>query len=285
MRADELPPGGTFVDDDGNIHEGFIEAIAREGVTRGCGRERYCPSDDVTRGEMAAFVRRSLALPASSVDHFSDDDGHLFEGDINALAAAGITRGCRGGTGYCPDEVLKRGQIAAFINRALDLPPATRDYFSDDDGIAFEADINAIAAAGITSGCNSAGTRFCPSQTTRRDQMASFLGRFLDLTPTTPPPRDQSAVSVDDSIRTFFPDIYDQAVSVARCESGLNPRAVNPAGFHGLFQIASAYHRSSFERVTGQSWDDGIYTAYYNSQFARYLYDQSGSWSAWGCKP
>ena len=26
-----LPPGGTFVDDDGNLHEGNIEAIAADG--------------------------------------------------------------------------------------------------------------------------------------------------------------------------------------------------------------------------------------------------------------
>lgn len=30
-----LPPGGTFIDDDSNTHEGAIEAIAAEGITRG----------------------------------------------------------------------------------------------------------------------------------------------------------------------------------------------------------------------------------------------------------
>ena len=34
--AFDLPPGGTFIDDDGNVHEGVIEAIAAEGITRGC---------------------------------------------------------------------------------------------------------------------------------------------------------------------------------------------------------------------------------------------------------
>ena len=32
--AGTLPPGGTFSDDDGNIHEANIEAIAAEGITR-----------------------------------------------------------------------------------------------------------------------------------------------------------------------------------------------------------------------------------------------------------
>lgn len=33
VSAGGLPPGGTFVDDDGNIHEGNIEAIAARGIT------------------------------------------------------------------------------------------------------------------------------------------------------------------------------------------------------------------------------------------------------------
>ena len=38
-----LPPGGTFVDDDGNLHEGTIEAIAAAGITTGCGTGALLP--------------------------------------------------------------------------------------------------------------------------------------------------------------------------------------------------------------------------------------------------
>ena len=47
VGAGSLPPGGTFFDDNGNIHEGNIEAIAAAGITRGCNpptNNRYCPS-------------------------------------------------------------------------------------------------------------------------------------------------------------------------------------------------------------------------------------------------
>lgn len=284
--ADELPPGGTFLDDDGNVHEGYIEALVREEITRGCADGRYCPPDEVTRGQMAAFLARALGLPASSTDYFTDDAGHLFEADINALADAGITHGCGDGTGFCPDAHVTRGEMAAFLRRAGELPATDDDRFSDDEDSVFEDDIDAIAAAGITSGCNPPdNTRFCPGATTKRSQMASFLGRFLELEPTPPPERDPSDVSVDDAIRAWFSDIYDQAVSVAECESSRNPNAVNPAGYHGLFQIGESSHRSAFERVTGQAWNDDIYTAYYNAQYARDLYDRSGGWGPWGCKP
>ena len=54
----------------------------------------------------------------------------------------------------------------------------------------FEDDIDRLRVAGITFGCNPpANDRYCPGQRVTRAQMASFLGRALKLTPTTPPPR------------------------------------------------------------------------------------------------
>ncbi|MGH3668371.1 MAG: hypothetical protein ACRDU7_08775, partial [Acidimicrobiia bacterium] len=66
-----LPPGGTFVDDDGSVHEGSIEAIAAEGITHGCNppaNNRYCPDTRLQRGAMAAFMARALRLPSTSKD-------------------------------------------------------------------------------------------------------------------------------------------------------------------------------------------------------------------------
>ena len=88
------PPGGTFVDDDQIAEEGYIEAIAGARITLGCNppaNDRFCPDLSVTRAEMASFLVRALELPPSSNDRFSDDGGSPHEGDINAVAAAGIT--------------------------------------------------------------------------------------------------------------------------------------------------------------------------------------------------
>jgi beta-lactamase superfamily II metal-dependent hydrolase len=192
--AGSLPPGGTFGDDNGNIHEGNIEAIAAAGITRGCNpptNDRYCPSDAVTRGQMAAFIRRALTLPDSPIDYFVDDGGSVFEGDINAVAAAGITKGCNPPTNdqYCPDGQVTRGQMAAFLRRAFDYPSSPTDFFTDDNASVFEADINAIAAVGVTKGCNPpTNDQYCPTGSVRRDQMASFFARALGLAPITPPP-------------------------------------------------------------------------------------------------
>ncbi|MGH8936697.1 MAG: S-layer homology domain-containing protein [Acidimicrobiia bacterium] len=193
-RAQELPPGGTFVDDDGNVHEGFIEAIATEGITKGCNppvNDHYCPNDAVTRGQMAAFLRRAFELPAANDDFFDDDEGSVFEEDINALAAAGITKGCNPPVNdlFCPADHVTRGEMAAFLVRAFEYKDdGGGNLFVDDDGSVFEGDIDRLATAGVTKGCNPPqNDEYCPNDLVKRDQMASFLGRAKGLTPTVPP--------------------------------------------------------------------------------------------------
>ena len=53
-----IAAGGTFVDDDSSIFEGNIEWLVANGITSGCGPDTYCPEDNVTRGQMAAFMQR-----------------------------------------------------------------------------------------------------------------------------------------------------------------------------------------------------------------------------------
>jgi glucose/arabinose dehydrogenase len=191
----QVPPGGTFTDDDGNTHEGDIEAVAAAGITRGCNppfNDRYCPDDEVTRGQMAAFIRRALGIPAATSDHFDDDNGSTFESDINAIAEINIARGCNPPSNdrFCPNEPVTRGQMAALLRRAYELPSTSTDHFDDDNGSTFESDINAIAEDGITRGCNPpANSRYCPGESVERDQMASFLARAENLTSEVPPDR------------------------------------------------------------------------------------------------
>lgn len=110
----------------------------------------------------------------------------VFFAPVSEFAQRGLTSGCTGnGNRYCPDRALTRGEMAAFLVRALDLPRTSRDRFRDDGASIFEDDINRLAAAGITDGCNPpANDRFCPEQRITRGQMAKFLDRGLDLAPT-----------------------------------------------------------------------------------------------------
>jgi SpoIID/LytB domain protein len=180
-----IPP---FVDIGGSIHYDSIAFIWQEGITKGCNpptNDRFCPDGDVTRGQMAAFLTRALALPAASQDHFTDDAASIFEGDINRLAEAGITKGCNPPVNdrFCPEAKVTRGQMAAFLVRAFGYTDAgDGDLFVDDDGLIFEADIDRLGTAGITKGCNPpANDRFCPGDVLNRAQMAAFLHRALSI--------------------------------------------------------------------------------------------------------
>ncbi len=180
--------GGRFFDDDASIHQDAIDAIAAAGITKGCNppyQSAYCPDEPVTRAQMAAFLIRGLGLSdAEGSNSFVDDDGSIFESDIARLAASGITRGCNPpeNTKFCPDDIVTRGQMAAFLVRAMGYKRTVINIFDDDNGSVFEPDIDALASAGVTLGCNPPWNfAFCPDQPVTRAQMATFLARALKL--------------------------------------------------------------------------------------------------------
>ncbi len=82
-----------------------------------------------------------------------------FSEHIEWMFSTGISSGC-GPDLFCTQNPVTRGQMAAFLDRALDPPATSEDFFDDDASSTFEDSINRIAAAGITSGCGD--RRFCP---------------------------------------------------------------------------------------------------------------------------
>ena len=144
----------------------------------------------MTLAASAVSIASTTITPSAAADtppggHFTDDDGNPHEPAIEAIRAEGITTGCTP-TRYCPHEPVTRGQMAAFLNRALHLPPATQPSgFTDTTGT-FRDDIERLKAAAITTGTSP--TTYSPHRPVTRAEMATFLTRALHLdTPTTPP--------------------------------------------------------------------------------------------------
>jgi hypothetical protein len=107
-----------------HVFEDDIYWMGNAGITYGCDpplNHLYCPNLKVSRGQMAAFLVRTLALTDRGNHHFVDDDDSIFEVDIEKLAAAGITYGCDppANDRFCPDQPVTRGQMAAFLHRAV----------------------------------------------------------------------------------------------------------------------------------------------------------------------
>jgi len=167
-----------------------------------------------------AWLTSNTAL-ADSTDpggSFTDDDGAVSEGAIEAIAVEGLTLGCNppGNYLYCPGDSVTRGQMAAFLARALGLPAPVTDHFSDDDSSVFGNAINQLADAGITQGCNPpSNTMFCPTRTMTRGEMAAFMSRAFDL------PASSTDWFTDDNGHLFESAI--NRVAEARITVGCNP--------------------------------------------------------------
>ncbi len=122
VRTLNLPASNVdaFADDAGTTHEAAINALAAAGVTQGTSATTFSPRACVNRGQMALFLTRGFSVPASGVDAFGDDDGSVAEPAINAIAAAGITRGT-GSDEFSPRQSVTRGQMASVLARSLGL--------------------------------------------------------------------------------------------------------------------------------------------------------------------
>jgi CSLREA domain-containing protein len=122
-----------------------IHYIASKNVTTGCDATRYCPTQLVSRAQMAIFVAKGIVAPAGGagvpltytdpVSHLSyscDAAGtpHSFFSDItpadvfckhvNFLYIKNIIAGCFAGH-YCPDDGVTRGEMAKFLGNAFNL--------------------------------------------------------------------------------------------------------------------------------------------------------------------
>ncbi len=103
----------------------WIEAMAAEGITGGCGGGDFCPQSPVRRDQMAVFLLKAEHGPAyappTCTGVFLDVPcPSPFANWIEQLAAENITGGCGGGN-YCPANSNTRGQMAVFLVKTFGL--------------------------------------------------------------------------------------------------------------------------------------------------------------------
>ena len=162
-----------------DAHAASIRKVTAAGIAHGFGNGSFQPGNDVSRAQMATFLARAFGLEATGDDgRFGDTEGNAHADAIAALVQSGIATGYPDGT-YRPSEDVTRGQMAAFLTRALDLPEGVGSGFADTNGHAHEPAIAAIADAAIAQGY--ADGTFGPGHDVTRAQMATFLAQALSL--------------------------------------------------------------------------------------------------------
>jgi S-layer homology domain len=168
----------------------YVETVLHQGITSGCGGSAFCPDASVTRAQMAVFLLRAEHGPAyepppATGRVFGDVPAGAFAAAwIERLAAEGITAGCGSGATFCPNDPVTRAQMAVFLLKtehgaAWTPPQASGDFPDVPASSPFAPWIEALADEAVTAGCG--GGLYCPSQATRRGQMAVFLTKTFGL--------------------------------------------------------------------------------------------------------
>jgi len=183
--------GGSFSDAPSSRGDyRYVETVLHNGITTGCGGTSFCPDASMSRAQMAVFLLRAehgaaYVPPPATGQVFSDVPANGFAADwIEQLASEGVTAGC-GGSLYCPNATVTRAQMAVFLLKAehgasWTPPPATGQFWDVPWNNAFAPWVEALKGEGVTAGCGNGA--YCPTQSTRRGQMAVFLTKTFALT-------------------------------------------------------------------------------------------------------
>ncbi len=173
--------------------------MSNYGITVGCQSSPplYCPTEPVTRAQMAVFIVRGLDMATGAsltyppTAYFQDvppsgvTDSQYFD-YVQRLAQLGITVGCqRSPALFCPDEPIPQGEMAVFVIRAwmlannvttLTYPttPLFNDVPATDEYFPF---IQKMGQMGFWTGCGKGA--YCENSAVTRDQMAPMILRGM----------------------------------------------------------------------------------------------------------
>jgi hypothetical protein len=179
---------------------------------------------------------------------FSDDEGSIYEADIDAIAEASITQGCAPEL-FCPTDAVARWQMALFLTRLWEVSRGTLpdgvDQGITDIGelpIGVQMAVNQLRQLNVTEGV--APESFGPYGEVTRWQMALFLTRFVAETGyLLPDPVDQGFTDIAD-----LPIVVQEAINMLsqlEITSGTSPTTYDPGGTVTRAQMASFLYRTT----------------------------------------
>jgi hypothetical protein len=110
----------------GNAFFPWIQALYELGITSGCGPGAYCPTNNITRAQIAVmlmaarFGKNPTSFDYPTQPYFTDvPSSHWAFPWIQRMRYDNVTAGCGDGTRYCPDSNVTRGDLSAYIDVAL----------------------------------------------------------------------------------------------------------------------------------------------------------------------
>jgi hypothetical protein len=187
----DVPLGTQFFD--------YISLMSTYGITAGCSASPplYCPSDAVSREQMAVFIVVVLDLALGESDAYTPNPqfqdlvfGTSYFPFVQRLADLGITAGCSTNPpDFCPTDSITQGEMAVFIivawmqaNNLTTFTYTTTPYFTDVPSTdPFFKFIQKMRDLGFWDGCSA--TEYCETSAVTRSQMAPMIVRSMLGTP------------------------------------------------------------------------------------------------------
>ena len=186
-------PEHPFCDTGGSAFEADINWLATQGITTGCGPNRFCLNGDATRAQAATLLWRHAGRPTPETGTpFVDvpQDSYYFQA-VAWMHFEGLTTGTSA-TSFDPHRKVSRAEFVTFLWRIASSPePDTAaPMFADVAASTFAAKaVNWAAETGITtlathgsggSAPDGSVPRFEATAATTRGQAAAFIHRFAD---------------------------------------------------------------------------------------------------------
>ena len=145
----DVPTGASYHDD--------VEALVNAGVTTGCGGGEYCPTDSVTRGQMAQFLNRLGNLDGNSAPSVDADqlDGFDSSDFVQPLIAVVNADGSlsRGSEGTSSESTGGVGSYRVFFSRDITSCAFTASIgLSGSEGTSAPGFITVVGAAVSSAG-------------------------------------------------------------------------------------------------------------------------------------
>ena len=177
----DVPPAQQFY--------AFVTKLVTNAITAGIGGGLYGVDQPTLRQQMAVFLLKGkyglCYVPPACTGAFPDVPcPSTFANWIEDLAAQGITGGCGGGN-YCPQNPVRRDQMAVFLLKAKYgssyVPPACTGVFPDVPCPSPVRRLDRAARRGAASRAAAAAATTARSTNNTRGQMAVFIQKTFNL--------------------------------------------------------------------------------------------------------
>ena len=166
-------------------------------------------------GLLVAYSGVAVAAELPVGGTFSDDNGSHHEPYIEALVAAGLTKGCSDSE-FCPDRATTRAEMVTLWMRVLDLDTSSHPYqghFRDvPDGEWYTEYVESAYEMGLIARYDDAS--FFPDEIVTRAKIAEFLGGALGASSEPAVVGYFVDVPVDAGYAPFVERLYELGITV-----------------------------------------------------------------------